>query len=104
MIDKLPEAALKAFAVIGILILILSTAFVIGLFFILIRDAIDHLKYKHRIKHRFDGPPLAKCYCKDCEHHNDHSNVCYAHSGWYTADNWFCWCASPRGHDEENSK
>lgn len=26
----------------------------------------DQKKYEYNIKHRFDNPPLAKCYCVDC--------------------------------------
>lgn len=56
----------------------------------------EKLKYKYRVKHRFDKPPMAKCYCVDCERHNNKSDRCYKFDGWYTADNWFCWDAKPR--------
>lgn len=65
-----------------------------------IRDVIRKRKYKHKREHRFDGPPLAKCYCKDCEHWQTDGR-CNAHSGWYTADNWFCWGAEPWKYDPD---
>ena len=103
--DKMPEWLVRTLAVVGIIVL----ATIIGVCFALavssIKGLILHAKYRHKIKHRFDKPPLAKCYCKDCDHHSlSNSNECFAHKGWYTADNWFCWQATPRKHDEENSK
>ena len=32
-------------------------------------DTIKNLKWKYKYKHRFDKPPLAKCYCKDCRYY-----------------------------------
>ncbi len=60
-----------------------------------VKDLIDHLKYQHRIKHRFDKPPTAKCYCKDCRWHY-HDGRCDKFETWLTADNWFCWDAEPK--------
>ena len=61
-----------------------------------LKNLSDALKRRYIIKHRFDKPPTAKCYCRDCERHDDESNRCYKFDGWYTADNWFCWDAEPR--------
>jgi hypothetical protein len=66
-----------------------------------IGDLIDSLKWKHKYKHRFDKPPLAKCYCKDCRYYNPLSGMCGSHSGWVVADEWFCWGAEPRKLDPE---
>jgi hypothetical protein len=103
--DKIPEQLVRMLAVIGIIVL----AIIIAVCFITVMSGIQELisraKYRYKTKHRFDKPPLAKCYCKDCDHHSlSTSNECFAHKGWYTADNWFCWQATPRKHDEENSK
>lgn len=57
---------------------------------------IERLKYNYRIKHRFDKPPTAKCYCVDCTRHDNESGRCYKFEKWNTADNWFCWDAEPR--------
>jgi hypothetical protein len=64
-------------------------------------ELVDYLKRQYQIKHRFDGPPTAKCYCKDCTHHSDESMRCYKFDGWYTADEWFCWDAEPRKEEKE---
>ena len=61
-----------------------------------ISELVDTIRYNYRIKHRFDKPPTAKCYCVDCKLHNNESKKCYKFDGWYTADNWFCWDAEPR--------
>ena len=55
------------------------------------------LEYKHRVKHRFDKPPTAKCYCRDCVHHDPKNERCYRFTEYRcTADYHFCWEASPR--------
>lgn len=68
-----------------------------------LKKCINKQKYNHRIKHRFDKPPIAKCYCKDCFNHGN-DNTCHKFNGWSTADYWFCWDAEPRGKDENNAK
>lgn len=65
-----------------------------------LKDFIHKLKWKYTYKHRFDKPPTAKCYCKDCTYHAK-DNCCSSFSviagaTYYTADNWFCWKADPR--------
>ena len=91
---------IEGFCAIGV-----ATVFVIGIviFLLLIsalKSIIHELKWKHIYKHRFDKPPTAKCYCKDCVYH-DKDNRCSNLSvmggpSYYTADNWFCWKADPR--------
>lgn len=83
--------------VVGAITLLFLTGFLI----ICIISAIDHwigrLKRNYRYKHRFDKPPTAKCYCIDCEHHNNETNQCYRFGEYRcTADNWFCWEAEPK--------
>ena len=88
------------FAILGLcVIVLLLIAFIAGLISIL-KDFIHELKWKYTYKHRFDKPPTAKCYCKDCAYH-DKDNRCSNLSvmdgpSYYTADNWFCWKADPR--------
>lgn len=60
------------------------------------KDFLREQKYKYRYKHRFDDPPLAKCFCRDCVHHCDDNDNCSKFKEWKTADNWFCWNAEPR--------
>ena len=103
--DKIPEWLVHMLAVIGIVVLVIIIGVCFALAIHSIKELISHAKYRYKWKHRFDKQPLAKCYCKDCDHHSlSGSNECFAHNGWYTADSWFCWQATPRKHDEENSK
>lgn len=67
-----------------------------------IKSCIDSFLWNYKFKHRFDKPPMAKCYCKDCanygkngRYHDSTDNRCFAHAGWYVAENWFCWNATP---------
>ena len=66
-----------------------------GLFSI-IKDFIQVQIHKYKIKHRFDKPPIAKCYCIDCvnSHTNQSGRFC-PRVNKYVADNWFCWEAEP---------
>lgn len=77
----------------------LGCGLIIGLYYA-IKDLIDYLKRQYQYKHRFDKPPTAACYCKDCKRHgteqHKNANRCYKFEGWYTADEWFCWDAEPR--------
>ena len=67
-----------------------------------IKEHILTLKYNYRVKHRFDKPPTAKCYCRDCMRHDNESGRCYKFKEWLTADCWFCWDAEPRKKENEN--
>ena len=77
-------------AVIGILIMI--AYFVYDA----ISEFIRQMRIRYIQKHRFDGSPTAKCYCVDCKCWNKANQACRAHSGWYTAPEWFCVHADPR--------
>lgn len=68
----------------------------------LVTSIIDNANRKYRIKHRFDKPPTAKCYCIDCEHWDRETGECYrfVREHRHTADNWFCWEAEPRKEGE----
>ena len=69
-----------------------------------ISDLIDDLKWEYKYKHRFDKPPVAKCYCKDCKYYNEITGNCASHVGWHMADSWFCWEATPMKRDPEKTK
>ena len=69
-----------------------------------INDLISKLKWRHKYKHRFDKPPTAKCYCKDCWYWWPDSGKCCAFGGLVTADDWFCWNAKPTDYDQEKEK
>lgn len=76
-----------------------------------IKDTIREIKWKYKYKHRFDKPPTAQCYCKDCRYFqtwkvNGKSGRCgRGHiEKWTVADNSFCWQAEPLKKDPEMKK
>lgn len=71
--------------VIGLYLLIYGTMGVMLL--------IEKIKYNYKIKHRFDKPPAAKCYCIDCKNYK--KEFC-AITGFMLPDNYFCGSAEPR--------
>ncbi len=83
----------------GCTIIIIISLFIF-LFQILIQ-LIDDFKYQYRYKHRFDKPPMAKCFCRDCKQHCFETKKCNKFEGWHTADNWFCWDAEPNNKKYE---
>ena len=95
---------------IAIILQICGIMFILVLFMLAITmlkdfivDKINDLKWKYKYKHRFDKPPLAKCYCKDCRYYiaKENDGNWGVHAGWKVADSWFCWSAEPRSYDSE---
>lgn len=95
------------FFILGVLV---SIAFVLGIIMISVVKLHDLIaeyrytkRYEYEINHRFDNPPLAKCYCIDCKY-------CYGEptkTGGYVhcmlwngstviKDNSFCYRAEPK--------
>jgi hypothetical protein len=85
-----------AFALLGKITAIAIAFGLVAIAVMLIKEKTKRVRWKCTYKHRFDKPPTAACYCIDCKSHNNNSGNCCAHEGWCTADNWFCWCATPR--------
>lgn len=90
-----------------------SIAFVLGIVMIsviklhdFIEEYRDNKRYEYMINHRFDDPPLAKCYCIDCEY-------CYGEpiktggnvycNLWNVViqDNSFCYRAEPKEREKK---
>ena len=94
----------EALKLIGFLTICVGSGFVFVVIYGGVCRLIDKLKYNYHIKHRFDKPPTAKCYCIDCKRHDNDTKRCYRFeykSGYQcTADNWFCWEAEPRDKEE----
>lgn len=68
-----------------------------------VRKVMDHVSYIHKQKHRFDKPPIAKCYCRDCAEWQPDINKCW-HSGIHTAAYEFCFSAFPRNEERDICK
>lgn len=66
----------------------------------LVKDLVGDLKWKYKIKHRFDKKPLAKCYCIDCENYSEDFGKCYSQGFEYypseVKEDHFCSLAEPR--------
>lgn len=84
------------FIVVGFLVCVAILLGGIMLFVGWLFSLIKKYKRSQQIKHRFDKPPTAKCYCKDCSSYNLQDGRCYAFEIQYVADNWFCWKAEPK--------
>lgn len=87
------------FLIIGIIYTLIILMVVIYLIGMCCNDYLLGVKHRYRQRRRFDKPPTAKCYCVDCEYYSswDENNyTCVAHNGWFVADNWFCWSATPK--------
>lgn len=85
----------------SIMVLVAIIMFIIMNAYYFIVEKIEELKYDYKVKHRFDKPPLAKCYCKDCKSYNRENERCYRLNR-STADNWFCsWAERKRVENEQ---
>ena len=60
-----------------------------------LKEQFDELVYRHQIRRRLNKPPTAKCYCIDCEYHDNETGRCSGFSE-FIADDCFCWKAYPR--------
>jgi len=91
------NSLIKLLAVVGAFCLTGALCIVGYALFDFVRDRIAELIWTYKYKHRFNKPPTAKCYCKDCEYHAESlkcNNVTW--SDRYTPDNGFCYEATPR--------
>ena len=94
----------------GISIMFVGLVVILVLIFLIISELWNGIKilirrfiyYIHR-KTRFHRKPIAKCYCRDCDYWHPNSDgtsgICWGHlfsENWTTADEWFCWDATPR--------
>lgn len=93
--ENTPEFILLALLLAGLAFVIFVVMLAIVMLSDFISISIRNAKKRYAIKHRFDKPPIAKCYCIDCKRHSDDGR-CYKFEGWLTADSWFCWDAEPK--------
>jgi len=62
---------------------------------IVIKKVVHETKRRKAQKNRFNKPPLAKCYCRDCEGWDSGSGICTKVIGAATPETWFCHDAVP---------
>ena len=99
------DTVIRALALIGFI----SVCGVILLFLIYLfveaRKLINELIYRYQYKHRFDKPPIAKCYCRDCSKWDPIDGECSDHcNSRHMADKWFCCFADPLTKDEAEKR
>jgi len=84
------------FTAVGAVVIILMIAAMIFAVICAIRQFIRERIWIYKYNHRFDKPPTAKCYCKDCSFYGDFTNrrICRKHKE-FVADDFFCKDADP---------
>lgn len=85
-------------AFVGIMTIIMLIMFSMVLICEALIEIYNNVVHNYNIKHRFDKPPKAECYCVDCVNFNPYAGRCeyYNH---YTVDGDFCSKAKPRKSD-----
>ena len=97
------EVVLKLFAYMGVIFIAGFLGLIFWATFEWIKEKIRQARIDYRIKHRFDGKPIAKCWCRDCRAYNNKTGLCSVRNT-YKADNGFCDKANPiwKGLEEKN--
>lgn len=80
------------------LMVIAGTAIIFGIS--AVQYAIGNIKYTFKIKHRFDKPPTARCYCIDCKYHCTDGKCVEGFTSRYMGDSWFCCFATPKESEQ----
>ena len=82
-------------ALTGAMCLVAGLGIMLSCLFQSAKEKIQKSKRKREIKHRFEKPPMAKCYCLDCIHYDTDCYMCYQFNK-YIKDDGFCYRAEPR--------
>ena len=85
------------FTAVGAVVIIVMIVAMIFAVICAIRQFIRERIWIYKYNHRFDKPPTAKCYCKDCSLYGDFENhrLCRKHKSHFSED-YFCKDADPR--------
>ena len=84
------------FTLMGVFAVLILCVFIFLTLFFLAKNFIEEKVNKYQYQHRFDKPPLAACYCKDCVKWNQESGECSdSCNSRHMADCWFCCFAEP---------
>lgn len=94
MMDLISNEVLKLFAFVGIMSIACFLGLIFWATFEWVKEKIRQARINYRIKHRFDGKPIAKCWCRDCRAYNNKTRLCSVYN-MYKADNGFCNGADP---------
>lgn len=88
---------MNTFEFIGIISTICFAVAILTVLAVVAKEKIEDMILKHKIKHRFDKKPIAKCYCTDCKYFTN-AGKCEI-STMYTGDNHFCKNATPKTNE-----
>jgi len=79
------------FTAVGAVVIISMIAAMIFAVICAIRQFIRERIWIYKYNHRFDKPPTAKCYCKDCSLYGDFisRSLCRKHKSHFSED-YFC--------------
>ena len=103
--EYLMKPVVNTFTVMGFIVTICVVLFVLWIVICFIAETAKTIyrmiKTKYMIKHRFDKPPVAKCYCLYCKYAeyfgDDRCGKCRLIGDNVTIkDNGFCWNADPK--------
>ena len=92
--DFISNEVLKMFAVVGVMCLAGFLGLIFWAAFEWAKEKIRQARINYHIRHRFDGKPLAKCWCRDCRAYNNKTNLCSVCNR-CKVDNGFCDEADP---------
>ena len=84
------------FTAVGVFVIIAMIVAVFLAVIYAIRQFIRERIWIYKYNHRFDKPPTAKCYCKDCSLYGDFTSrsLCRKHKSHFSED-YFCKDADP---------
>lgn len=91
---------IEVFALIGVAVVLLTIVSLVYIGIILLIDLVKRKKYEHKAAHRFDKPPVAKCYCEDCTMWDRDNKHCMKFSCRMEDCN-FCCFAEPKMYELE---
>ena len=81
---------------VGAASLLLVGAFILWIIFLIVKDTVHKSLIARKIKKRFNKPPTAKCYCRDCEQWEPETAKCWDNcNSRLMAPDWFCCFAEP---------
>lgn len=92
--DFINVEVLKSFAFVGIMSVAGFSALIFWAFVEWVKEKLRVVKINRMIKHRFDGKPIAKCWCRDCRAYNNKTHLCTVNNA-YKRDDGFCYEADP---------
>lgn len=84
------------FTAVGVFVIMATIVAMLLAVIYAIRQFIRERIWIYKYNHRFDKPPTAKCYCKDCSFYGDFADcrLCRKHKE-FVADDFFCKDADP---------